>query len=107
MRRRKKDPKAYERLKKRLAANFRSVRQRERWKLPEILQVRDLRAKGVTSVEIARRLVRSLASIQAVNRKFIHLKKLNLPITEATISEKILYEMTRKRKENLAVKKIE
>lgn len=104
-RKRKKDPKAYQRLKLRLEANFRATRQRERWKLPEILQVREMREKGISSVEIAKRLVRSLASIQGIYRKFVHLEKLRLPIKDAIVSEKILYEMVRKRRDS--IKKIE
>ncbi|MBL8992977.1 MAG: hypothetical protein JNM63_06520 [Spirochaetia bacterium] len=57
------------------------------------------REEGVPSVEIARRLVRSLASVQSVFRKFIYLEELRFPIEKSVMSEKILYEMARKRRE--------
>lgn len=95
--RKKKDPNAYLRLKNRMEANFRNTRQKERWKMPEILQVQGWREKGISSVEIAKRLERSLASVQGIYRKFNHLEKLRLPIEQAVVSEKILYEMVRKR----------
>ncbi len=95
----KPDRTAYLRNKTRLAENFRDERQRERWTPADIKKVRNLCfVKNLTSIEVAEKFNRSLASIQGIRRKIIYLKELRLGDDSATMSEKILYDMVRKKR---------
>lgn len=95
MKKRKPDPKAYSRIRKRLQENYRN-KKKAKWKLVDVQAFRLMRQDGQGHIEIARKFGRSLASVQGVQRKINHIEKLGLPLSQwGTVSEKILYEMAR------------
>lgn len=95
MNKRNKDPKAYSRLQNRLAKNYRN-KNKKRWDLVEIQAFELMRKDGMTHPDIAKRFGRSLASVQGVQRKINHIRKLDLSLAEwGTVSEKKLYDLVR------------